>query len=406
MRVLLSAYACEPNRGSEAEVGWQRALHMLPFADEVWVLTRANNRAAIEADPQSQSAGLHMIYSDPPQWALMLKRQSWFRPIFFALWQWGAYRVASRHHRNKPFDAVFHVTFASMQFGSFMGRLGTPFVIGPVGGGERAPLCLRQSMPLRNRATELLRDLGIVFQRCNPLARAAFRAATQIYVTTPESLRLVPRKWRAKTSVIPAIGTQGNLARKPERRNPDFPRFVYAGRLVYWKGAHLAIRALAIARKTSPSATITFVGSGQDERRLRDVAAQLGVAESVDFAGQLSRKQLADAFPTFTAMVFPSLHDSGGLVVLEALSEGLPVVCLDLGGPGIIVNNSCGIVVPTSHANEDRVVNDIAKAMASLGSISTEEFLRLSAGATARANELSWARLAQRVALCLPKVNS
>jgi len=86
MRVLLSAYACEPNKGSEPEVGWQRALHMLSIADEVWVLTRSNNRSVIEADPLSHSAGLHFIYYDLSKWALRLKRKFWFLPIYFVLW--------------------------------------------------------------------------------------------------------------------------------------------------------------------------------------------------------------------------------------------------------------------------------------------------------------------------------
>lgn len=86
------------------------------------------------------------------------------------------------------------------------------------------------------------------------------------------------------------------------------------------------------------------------------------------------------------------------MAVLEALSEGLPVICLDLGGPGVIVNASCGIVVPTADANETQVVKGIANAMISLGSMSATELPRLSEGATARANELSWDRLTEQIA--------
>jgi hypothetical protein len=102
---------------------------MVAHAHEVWVLTRSNNRAVIESDASSHAPGLHFIYYDLPGWALRLKKQPWFLPVYFILWQWGAYRLAARRHREKPFDAVYHVTFASIQFGSFMGRLGIPFVI-------------------------------------------------------------------------------------------------------------------------------------------------------------------------------------------------------------------------------------------------------------------------------------
>jgi len=395
MKVLLSAYACEPNRGSEPEVGWQRALHMLPFADEVWVITRSNNKVVIDADPLSQSPGLHFIYYDLPQWALRLKKQAWFTFIYFMLWQWGAYRLAAKHHRDKPFNAVYHVTFVTVKFGSFMGRLGVPFILGPIAGGERAPLRLRRSMPFTGKVRELLRDFGILLQRYSPLTRSAYSAARHIYVTTADSVRLVPVKYRFKTSVHLAIATNSHAVQDHERHPPEFPRFIFAGQLIHLKGVHLAIRALAEARKVLPTVTLTLVGAGPAERWLRSVANRLSLTEAVKFAGQLPRHKLLDLLSGYTALVFPSLHDTGGMVVLEALSQGVPVICLDLGGPGVIVNSPCGIVIPTVNVGETEVVSAIASAMITLGKMTASEWKSLSAGATARANELSWDKLTE-----------
>jgi glycosyltransferase involved in cell wall biosynthesis len=397
MRVLVSAYACEPNQGSEQEVGWQRALHMLALADEVWVITRANNQQAIEADSLSHTSGLHFIYYDLPWWALKLKKQAWFLPIYFIFWQYGAYRLVRRHHREKSFDCVYHVTFASLKFASFMGRLGIPFVIGPVAGGERTPFRLRRSMPFVDKVTELLRDLEFLLQRYSPVIRPALAAAEKIFVTTPDSVRIIPPKWRGKTAVHLAIATRGNALQNVQRQAVS-QRFVFAGRLLYWKGAHLAIRALAQARVTMPEATLTLIGGGPAEKWLREVAKKSGVASAVEFIGYLSHKQLLDSLQKYTSLVFPSLHDSGGFAVLEALSIGLPVVCLDLGGPGIMVNRLCGIVVQTAHANEIQVVAGIAKAMVCLGTMPDTDMSRLSAGAIARANELSWEKLTEDIA--------
>jgi glycosyltransferase involved in cell wall biosynthesis len=406
MRVLLSAYACEPNRGSEQEVGWQRALHMCAFADEVWVITRANNQEAIEADPQSKTAGLNFIYYDLPGWAVRFKKnERWFLYIYCVLWQWGAYRVAAAHHRKLRFDCVYHVTFASMQFGSYMGRLGIPFVIGPVAGGERAPFSFRRGMTIRGKVSELLRDLGILIQSYSPLTRPAYAAATQIFVTTKDSLRLVPAKWRSKGSVQLAIGTHGDAIHNSESRAAKLPQFVFAGRLLHWKGIHLAIRALAEVRRTVPEATLTLMGEGPAESWLRDTARKHEVSEAVKFAGHVPRQQLIRSLGEYRALVFPSLHDSGGLVVLESFSNGVPVVCLDIGGPGIMVNQSCGIVVQTTHADEAQTVSALAKAMISVAQMTPAELEQLSRGAIARANELSWSALTARVARCV-NVNS
>jgi glycosyltransferase involved in cell wall biosynthesis len=93
--------------------------------------------------------------------------------------------------------------------------------------------------------TELVRDLGIVIQRCSPLSRSAFAAADRIYVTTNDSLKLIPKTWRCKASVHLAIAISTLPARNTKRQPQDSPRFVYAGSLIYLKGVHLAIRALA-----------------------------------------------------------------------------------------------------------------------------------------------------------------
>jgi glycosyltransferase involved in cell wall biosynthesis len=397
MRVLLSAYACEPGKGSEQEVGWQRALHMLQFADEVWVITRFNNKEIIEADPMSKAPGLHFIYFDLPGWMLRLKRRAWFFSIYVVLWQRGAYKMAARCHRNKPFDIVYHVTFASMQYGCFMSRLGIPLVIGPIAGGERTPFRLRSSMPIRGKFSELLRDVGIAIQRHSPLTYPAYAAAKCIFVATPDSLRLVPSRWRHKTAVELAIATRGDSVRNAADWPPRTPRFVFAGRLLHWKGVHFAIRALAEARRVTPSATLTLFGGGPDEQWLRDLAQELDVTEAVEFLGHVAHRQLEESLPRFTAFVFPSLHDSGGLAVLEALSKGVPVVCLDRGGPGIMVNESCGIIISTAQADEAQTVRKLSNAMISLATMPSAGLERLAEGAIARSNELSWAKLTARI---------
>jgi glycosyltransferase involved in cell wall biosynthesis len=398
MRVLLSAYACEPDKGSEQEIGWQRALHMPAYADEVWVLTRANNQAVIDAHPSSRTRGLQFIYYDLPRWALKLKKQAWFLPIYVLLWQWGGYRVAARHHRNKRFDRVYHVTFSGMVSGSFMGRLGTPFIVGPIAGGERAPFALRHGMPMLCKLKELLRDLGIVLQRYSPLTCPALAAAERIYVVTPDSLRLVQKRWHYKTEVQLSVASCGQTVPQVERPPSALPRFVFAGRLIHWKGAHFAIRALAEARRTVPAATLTLLGSGPAEHWLRNVAKRFGVAEAVEFVGHAPRQRFVDSLRDYTAMIFPSLHDSGGFVVLEAFANGLPVVCLDLGGPGKMANSSCGIVISTANTDEAEVVTRLANAIVSMATMPPPESARLSRGAIARAKELSWSALTARIA--------
>jgi glycosyltransferase involved in cell wall biosynthesis len=103
----------------------------------------------------------------------------------------------------------------------------------------------------------------------------------------------------------------------------------------------------------------------------------------------MPREALLSIVTDFDLFLFPSLHDSGGMAVLEALSLGLPVVCLDLGGPSEFVNDSCGRVVSTSDADESRVVAQIAEFVFELTE-DPRKLKQLSEGARKRANSFTW----------------
>src|SRR5262245_33125991 len=203
MKVLLSAYSCEPNRGSESEVGWQCAVHLAATGHEVWVLTRANNRAAIERElgQTTPLPSLRFVYYDLPGWLRRWKSGRRGLYAYYLLWQWGSYRLAQREHRQVGFDLVHHVTLASIRFPSFMGRLGIPFIFGPVGGGETAPLRLRWGYGWKGFLRDALRDLSNGFVRLDPLVRSTLRRATRIFVTSEQTRALVPRVFQPKTAL-------------------------------------------------------------------------------------------------------------------------------------------------------------------------------------------------------------
>jgi glycosyltransferase involved in cell wall biosynthesis len=142
--------------------------------------------------------------------------------------------------------------------------------------------------------------------------------------------------------------------------------FLYVGSLVYMKGIHLALKAFAELRKGRSGATFTIIGNGRDEARLKSISSALRLGDSVSWLGRVPHEEIWAHYCRYTAFVFPSLHDSGGTVLLEALSQGLPVICLDTGGPGAVVPTSCGIKIPVKNRSEAEVVGDLAAAMRNL----------------------------------------
>lgn len=399
-RILLSAYACEPGKGSEPEVGWMWATELQSSGHEVWVITRAANRAAIESEiGKRRRPRLHFTYYDLPQWARRWKRGNRGVHLYYALWQWGAYRTAKQLTMQTSFDSVHHVTFVGVRAPSFMGRLGLPFFLGPVSGGECVPGPLRLDMTRAARWRESVRDMANRMIHVDPIMRSSFRRAERIVLATPDSLRLIPHAFQEKCTVQLGVGLSREYLgwTRQKRNSPDGTlRVLYAGRLLEWKGLDLALHALRGLRKRGVPVQMTIVGEGPARRALQQLATGLGVEEKVRWLAWLPQEQLHDHYYGHDALLFPSLRDSGGMVVLEALAHGLPVVCTDRGGPGIIVNDRCGRVVQTVGRSKEDVIGGLTGALFELSRDGTL-LRKLSAAARARAWEFDFRNVVERV---------
>lgn len=400
MKVLLSAYACEPGKGSEPGVGWMWAIEAARQGHQVWVVTRANNRTAVEAGLAALPAAARpqFLYYDLPRWAAWWKRGGRGIRLYYTLWQWGAYRAARDLHARERFDLVHHITFGVLRHPSFMGRLGARFLLGPLGGGEAAPWRLRRGFGWRGWAVELARDVANLAARMDPLVRSSLAEASVILAKTRESRAALPEAYRAKTEIQLEIGIEPAAVvdeLPPEAGRHDL-RLLFVGRFLYWKGGHLALRAFAHLAARHGDSRLTLVGRGPDEARWRRLADGLAITQHLQWIPWLERDALRDVYLDHDALLFPSLHDSSGNVVLEAMANGLPVLCLDLGGPGAIVDETCGRVIATAERSEDAVVAALGDALVALAADPAER-TRLAGGALRRVQDFRWDALVERV---------
>jgi glycosyltransferase involved in cell wall biosynthesis len=133
-----------------------------------------------------------------------------------------------------------------------------------------------------------------------------------------------------------------------------------------------------------------MVGEGPEEKRLKSLSIQLSIAQKIEWLPWIEQVELYQIYSQHDVFFFPSLHDSGGQVVLEAMAHGLPVVCLNLGGPGMIVNGICGCKIPVEGLNEEKIKELLANAILKLA---TDRSVRakLSSGALNRVKDFTWA---------------
>ncbi|HWL54252.1 MAG TPA: glycosyltransferase family 4 protein [Chthoniobacteraceae bacterium] len=357
MKVLISAYACAPFQGSEPEVGWQWALQMARF-HEVTVLTRTYNREAIEAGLQTlppDAPRPDFLYFDCSRPVIFLRHFLHLHHFFFALWQWRARPTVKKAHRLHRFDLFHHVTFASYRYSTAVWGLGAPVIWGPVGGMETIPFRL---LPLGDWKTifkEIFRNLDRLGK---PLLAWRARQADLILASMSET-QLMFRKMGFEARLCPTIGIFPAPVSSEPRETGGPLRLLFVGRLMSVKGIILAIEAVA---RSGREVELTVIGSGPSANVARARAQALRLQRQVIFRGALPQQEVLASYARHHVFIFPSLYDSGGFAVLEAMSSGLPVICLDAGGPALSVNETCGAVIPVGTREE--IVAGLAAAIA------------------------------------------
>ena len=365
MRVLASAYACDPHRGSEPGVGWKWAFEIAKRGHPVWIITRRKNAPIIRDYVEGlDSVEIDVIAYDLPHWMRWWKRGARGVQVYYALWQIGAFFCARAWHRRIQFDVVHHLTFGVFRTPGWMWMLGIPYVLGPIGGAEMTPKPLTRSFRRSAQLIEAVRRIANRFALLDPSLIGALRRARWVYACTRETRAYLPKRFQSKIDIEPIIG-----ADSPKPLLPAPPseagelNLLFVGRLIHWKGCAFALRAVARARREQPGIRLTVLGKGREEPALRALAEELGITAAVTWINWIEEDELDALYQRSHALVFPSLHESGGLVVFEALQRGVPVMCLDIGGPAMHINRQRGACIPVEGRSEEQVVEDMASTL-------------------------------------------
>lgn len=365
MRILVSAYACDPRGGSEPGVGWNWSREMAR-QHEVWILTRSNNREEIERELRtSPQPRMHFLYLDLPPWARSWKRGQRGIRLYYYVWQLMARRRARQAHAEIGFDRVHHLTFATAFVPALTYLPGVPFVLGPVGGGVRAPWRLMFEWGPRGLMYEVMRAIRRAIARyLDPLVRLTWHRATLILVQNPETEAWLPARYRSKARVVPNAGIAPAEITPLEPLGSRERVAVTAARLIHLKGGSLAIKALSAVAGEVPDLRLLVAGRGPDRARLERLARQLRVEDRVEFIGWLDRSELLTMLSRADLLLFPSMHEECGAVVLEAMARGAIPIVLDAGGPPVLTGDA-GYVVPlrgTSRAATVRALAGVLRA--------------------------------------------
>jgi glycosyltransferase involved in cell wall biosynthesis len=404
MKVLIGAYACAPNTGSEGGVGWNWAAQAARHGHDVHVITRANNRPVIEQELHARPVDrLRFHYYDLPAPLPSWKKRGGYYALltYYYLWQLGVATVARRLSRTHSFDLTHHVTFVNDWMPAGVGWTGAPFIWGPVGGSTNVlPPSMREFIPKDARRYEAIRrTMQVSLRSIDPFVAMTRRRANVILTFTREAREGIPWRHRTKARAIVHIGVSPSELDAPttEPGTNDVFTIVSGSRLVHWKGFDLLIEAFARFRKSNVApARLLITGEGPFRTELERTIRRLALEDSVRLLGHLpSRSEVYRVVASADLYALPTLRDGPPVAILEAMHAGRPILCLDRGSTAEMVPEHAGFKIPVR--DRAQVVSAIADAL-TWAATHADELRTMGIGARKHALERhDWERIGESI---------
>lgn len=395
-RVLQLAYCCGPELGSEEGLGWNIATEVARRCD-TWVICEERNYAPTIMKYLSEHGpiqGLTFVFVPERAWAHYMWAVG-LGYVSYNLWHRRALVVARKLHAQHNFDLVHQVNVIGFREPGYLWKLGVPFVWGPVGGMQNCPLRFLAEVGVSAGLAELIRTAVNRFQlQYSPRVRKAARRATALLAANSHSQRKLAQIINSEPILLSEVHAEPSpVSAKKSRTGGWTLRILWSGKFLPIKALSLLLRALADLPE-DVQFQLRVVGDGPQRDRWQHLARRLAIDDRIDWVGWRPHKEALAQFSWADVSVFSSLRDTTGTVVVESLSHGTPVICLDHHGAGDLVDETCGIKIPVT--NRRQVIADLRDALVFLAG-SPDELHKLEQGAVQRAQDYLGRRQGEKV---------
>jgi glycosyltransferase involved in cell wall biosynthesis len=355
LSVILVSPNVSEQMGGEAIKALQIYLELQRQGVRVHQVT--HDRVKLELD--KKYPGMSVSYLKDTKLERFLNRMGplgvFLNPIFL----WKATRLAEKKLKEYP-GAIIHFNSPVSPVLPYFRARGARVVIGPINGNIHYPPAFRAR---ESSSYRMRRWLHPILQFLHRHTITGKQHADALLVAggerTYESLRMCGCRDEQLVDSIDS-GVMDRLYANPRitHAGKNF-RFFQNGRLVQHKGTDLVIRALT---KTRNPIEFDIIGRGPALEGLKALTAELNLQNRVHFIEWIpDHSKVAETLRQYRAFVFPSLAEANGIVVQEAMVQGLPVIALNWGGPSLLVTPETGILIEP--ISEEHVVAELAKAM-------------------------------------------
>jgi len=341
LHVLALAPYCDGLDVGEAWCAFQWVSHLAQHAQVTLLTLRRANRVAAS----TQLPGVEVIEWDERLAPQRFSRfASMLKPGYLGFYAEARRWIGAAIAQGRKFDIGHQFTPIALRYPSPLAGFPIPYVIGPLGGSVETPdgfadECRSSAWYTRLRGVDRWR------LRCDPMLRRSYTGAAAVLGVAPYVRDLLAHAAPSRFEVISELGIEGLEPARQRHRDQALLKLLHVGRAVRTKGLRDAIRAIA-QLPADVHVHLDVAGQGEETSLCREEAARLGVSDRISFHGQIPRAAVEDLYAQADAFLFPSFREPSGSVVFEAMRHGLPVITTDRGGPGFVIDDSCGIRVP------------------------------------------------------------
>lgn len=360
MNILYLAFACNPYTGSEAQCGWAWVDGMRKFA-QVSVVTRTENRENIQRYLQeNQINNIKVYYCDVPDMLNIYYKMHKGYHIYYLMWQKVAYHLVKKINQKEKFDIIHHVTLGDFRYLGPYWKLGSKVVFGPVGGAQLTPKVFAPYVK-NEKISEKIRECINTLVMKVPSYRKTLNKTSLILAANKETQKILqnymdnPEKCELLTENGVRCEKLNGYIEKESTKNTIL---LWSGRMVNRKGLSFLLDAIQLLPKEK-NFQLVLVGEGPEEKILKEKTTKLGLDDKVIFAGRVTYETMQEYYKKADVFVFPSLRETTGTVLFEAMSNGLPIISFNQNGAQLLLDDSCGIRV-----NIDPSLANILKSFA------------------------------------------
>lgn len=391
LKILVSCYACSPYRGSEPGMGWN-FVKELSKHHEVHVITEKEKWQYDIERYQKENEVSHNLYF----YYIKKNRNRKLRKIwppsyywFYRVWQKKAYHLAQKMIKAEDFDLVHQLNMVGYREPGYLWKLSAPFVWGPIGGTQNVPWHLFSVLDLHGKlfygSRNILNSIQKHFLKRPYLATK--RSHSELISATPDIQKDALKLWKKRSHIITEVGSSSQLNTSTNSRlNNQVLKIVWSGQHTSGKALNILLQSVALL-EPSVKWELHILGVGKQTKQLKHLANKLGIAPFCNWYGWVAKERAENIMAQGHVFCITSLKDLTSTVTIEAISVGLPVVCMDHCGFAYVINESCGIKIPVEKLKDIRL--GFKSAISLLYNNETKR-KELAEGALKRAKDFSW----------------